>query len=225
MISITKEIPIVEKRDAALIKLRCLYECYPDDSSVMFWKQNGGDAYISLTDGNMIIYNKNADIEELSEFVSVLSPCCVFSDLETLKAIRKVPKEEIYVYSIKAQKCEERKSDELSSKELYSLLDVDGLSLPEYPFFAVDYCRRKNLGFADYFAIKEHCAAISFNSGNFAIMNGIASHKKGYGSISLKNILSKNAGRDFLVCCREKVKIFYEKNGFVFLYKAGYWVK
>jgi len=225
MISITKEITKVDIKDAALIKLRCLYECYKDDSSVMFWCQNGGDAYISLTDGNMIIYNKNADIKELSEFVSVISPCCVFSDLETLKAIGKAPNEEIYVYSIKAEKSEKTKSDELSSDELYSLLDVDGLSLPEYPFFAVDYCRRLNKGYADYFAIKGLCAAISFNTGRFAIMNGIASHKKGYGSIALKNILSKNEGRDFLVCCREKVRMFYEKNGFQFLYKAGYWVK
>lgn len=225
MISITKEIPRVEERDASLIKLRCLYECYKEDSSVMFWCQNEGDAYISLTDGNMIIYNKNADIEELSEFVSVISPCCVFSDLETLKALGKAPKEDIYVYCIKAQKSDSAQSDELSSKELYSLLDVDGLSLPEYPFFAVDYCRRLNMGFADYFGLKGTCAAISFKTGRFAIMNGIASHKKGYGSIALKNILGKNEGRDFLVCCREKVKMFYEKNGFEFLYKAGYWVK
>ena len=56
-------------------------------------------------------------------------------------------------------------------------------------------------------------------------MNGIASHEKGYGSIALKAILSKNDGKDFLVCCRERVKPFYEKNGFKFLYKAGYWVK
>ncbi len=225
MISITKEIPKVDIKDAALIKLRCLYECYKDDSSVMFWCQNEADAYISLTDGNMIIYNKNADIKELSEFVSVISPCCVFSDLETLKAIGKAPKEEIYVYSIKAGKSEETKSDEMTSDELYSLLDVDGLSLPEYPFFAVDYCRRLNMGFADYFGLKNTCAAISFSSGDYAIMNGIASHKKGYGSIALKSILSKNEGRDFLVCCREKVRMFYEKNGFQFLYKAGYWVK
>ena len=83
------------------------------------------------------------------------------------------------------------KIDGVSEDEIYSLLDVDGLSLPEYPYFAVDYCRRLNLGFANYFAIKDKCAAISFNTGDFAIMNGIASHKKGFGGVALKNILAK----------------------------------
>ena len=104
-------------------------------------------------------------------------------------------------------------------------MDVDGLSLPDYPHFAVDYCRRKNLGFAKSFAIKDKCAVITFNSGDTAIINGLASHEKGYGSIALKGILQKNYGKAFLACCRDSVLPFYLKNGFIKLYNAGYWVK
>ena len=119
----------------------------------------------------------------------------------------------------------ETEGDCLSSREIYDLLNVEGLSLPEYPYFAVDYCHRLNHGFADYFALKNKCCAVTFNCGDEAIMNGIASHQKGMGSIALKGVLQKNYGRDFLVCCRDSVLEFYKKNGFVHQYYGGYWVK
>jgi hypothetical protein len=145
--------------------------------------------------------------------------------METLQKIGKTADENINVMFRKADISGETESDELSSRELYDLLNVNGLSLPEYPYFAVDYCHRLNHGFAKYFALKDKCAVISFNSGKYAIINGLASHEKGYGSIALKAILQKNHDKEFLVCCRDSVKGFYQKNGFKKLYNAGYWVK
>ena len=52
-----------------------------------------------------------------------------------------------------------------------------------------------------------------------------AAKEKGFGSVALKGIMQKNKGRSLLVCCRDKVKGFYEKNGFKELYYTGYWVK
>ena len=210
---------------AESIKIRCLYDCYKDDDKVLFWKQDRGTAVISMTDGNMIIHNNGADMEELKEFCDVLSPACVFSDYDTLCKIGRKPKERINIMSRFCDIEGETVGDALSSKEIYALLDTDGLSLPEYPYFAVDYCRRLNRGSADYFAIRESCAVITFNSGENAIINGIASHKKGYGSVALKAIIQKNRGRQLFVCCRDKVKGFYEKNDFKPLYYGGYWVK
>ncbi len=225
MITLVNQLPFIDSLSAEAVKLNCLYESYKDDSSVMFWVQDNDKAYISMADGNMIIYATKPDFDELSHFVSVLNPACVFSGLETLKQIGKAPRENINVMYRKADIEGESVSDNLSSKELYRLLDVDGLSLPEYPYFAVDYCRRLNGGFAKYFAIKDKCAVITFNCGDYAIINGLASHQKGYGSIALKGILQKNYGKHFLVCCRDSVKGFYQKNGFKKLYNAGYWVK
>ncbi|MBE6777031.1 MAG: hypothetical protein E7542_02835 [Ruminococcaceae bacterium] len=225
MITLVNQLPFINSLSAEAVKLNCLYESYKDDSSVMFWIQNDNNAFIAMTDGNMIIYANEPDFDELSHFVSVLNPACVFSDLETLKQIGKAPRENINIMYRKADIEGESVSDNLSSKELYRLLDVDGLSLPEYPYFAVDYCKRLNHGFAKYFAIKDKCAVITFNCGDYAIINGLASHQKGYGSIALKGILQKNYGKHFLVCCRDSVKGFYQKNGFKKLYNAGYWVK
>lgn len=225
MISLTDSIPRPTLPNAELIKLNCTFDCYGDTDTALFWRQDNDCAAIGMTDGNMVIYNKNADTEELSEFVSAIDPCCVFSDIDTLCRLSLAPEESVSVMRRAADIDGQTDGDCLNSREIYDLLDVDGLSLPEYPYFAVDYCRRLNRGRADYFAISGKCAAISFCTGGFAIMNGIASRQKGYGSIALKAILQKNHGRDFVVCCRQSVKGFYEKNGFCELYKAGYWVK
>lgn len=225
MITLIDKIPQMNNLSAEAVKIQCLFDCYKDDNSVMFWSEDGDKAVISMTDGNMIIYNNNADTEELCEFVAAVNPVCIFSDYETLRKIDRLPSENINIMYRKADITGETAGDNLSSKELYELLDVNGLSLPEYPYFAVDYCRRLNRGFANYFALKDKCAVITFNTENTAIINGIASRKKGYGSIALKAILQKNYGRDFLVCCRDKVMEFYTRNGFEKLYNAGYWVK
>lgn len=225
MISLINELPEFEGATAENVKIRCLYDCYKNDDKVLFWRQDEGKAWISMTDGNMIIYNVCADFEELKEFCDVLSPACIFSDYDTLCGIGRKPRERINIMSRFCDIEYDTESDSLSSREVYDLLDTEGLSLPEYPYFAVDYCRRLNRGSADYFALRGKCAAITFSSGENAIINGIASHEKGFGGIALKAIISKNLGRTLFVCCRDKVKGFYEKNGFTPLYHSGYWVK
>lgn len=225
MIKLINKLPKTDRTSAEIIKIHCLYDSYKNDTSVMFWAQDDNKCVIAMTDGNMIIHNNNADTEELLEFVTVLSPACIFSDIKTLKALNRLPDENINVVYKMADIEGDTPCDELKSDEIYKLLDVEGLSLPDFPHFAVDYCRRKNLGFAKCFAIKDKCAVVTFNSGNNAIINGLASHQKGYGSIAIKGILQKNYGKSFFACCRDSVLPFYLKNGFIKLYDAGYWVK
>ena len=225
MVTLVNEIPDLKALNAEWVKIKCLYNSYKNDSKVMFWVQDKDRCVIALTDGNMIIYNIFADLEELSEFVDVINPACVFSDYDTLCKIGRKPKERINILYRKADIKGETEGDSLSSREIYDLLNVDGLSLPEYPYFAVDYCHRLNHGFADYFAIRDKCCAVTFNCGDSALMNGIASHSKGMGSVALRGVISKNYGRDFLVCCRDSVLEFYKKNGFCHKYYGGYWVK
>ncbi len=225
MITLVEKIPFLDYLSAEAIKINCLFESYKDDTAVMFWIQNENDAFISMTDGNMIIWANNPDYDELCNFVNVLNPACVFSDSETLEKIGKIPPENINIMYRKADVFNDLEGDSLSSKDLYELLDVKGLSLPEYPYFAVDYCKRLNKNKAKYFAIKDKCAVITFNCEKYAIINGLASREKGFGSVALKGILAKNYGKEFLVCCRDSVIGFYIKNGFKKLYNAGYWVK
>ncbi len=225
MVKLVENIPDLSPLSAEWVKIKCLYNSYKEDPKVMFWVQDTDKCVIAMTDGNMIIYNISADLAELRGFVDMLSPACVFSDYDTLCGINRKPQEKINIIHRRADIEGETKGDSLRSDEIYRLLDVEGLSLPEYPYFAVDYCHRLNGGFADYFGIRDKCCAVTFNCGKFCIMNGIASHQKGMGRVALKGIMQKNYGRDFLVCCRDSVLKFYEKNGFNRLYFGGYWVK
>ena len=140
MISLVENLPEINSLTAEWIKIKCLFDAYKNDDKVLFWCQDKDKAIISMTDGNMIILNIDADIEELKEFCDVLSPACVFSDYDTLVSIGRKPHERINIMHRKADIKSEIASDCLKSDEIYKLLDTDGLSLPEYEYFAVDYC-------------------------------------------------------------------------------------
>lgn len=224
MIRLISELPEIGEPNVEYLKIKCLFDCYKDDDRVLFWSQDGG-AFISMADGNMTLKSGGGDLGELKEFISVLSPDSLFSDYGTLKALKLKNIKAANVMYRKADIGGETAGDSLSSKDIYGILNVKEFTLPDYPYFAVDFCRRLNRGHAEYYAVRDKCAAVSFNSGNYALLNGIVSREKGMGSIALKAILQKNYGRDFLACCTDELTEFYEKNGFKKLYKAGYWWK
>ena len=115
--------------------------------------------------------------------------------------------------------------DRLSSKDIYEVFSAAGLDVPDYPHFAVDFCRRLNRGGASLWGIKNKCAAVSFNTGNYALLCGLASLEKGKGGQALEAIICKNGGRQMLLCCKPPLVGFYEKYGFKRLYIAGYKVR
>lgn len=225
MISVTENIPSVFCDSAELIKIRSLFECYSDSGSVMFWEQDDGRAFISMADSDMTVWNNGADTDELAEFVSMLSPNSVFGDAVTLEKIGLKPFSIACVMAANSENVGETEGDSVSSKEIYGIFDRAGLYLPEYGYFATDYCRRKNLGLLDSFALKEKCAAVWLKCGNYALLNGIASLEKGFGGIALNAVLKKNRGKRVMAYCRENVTGFYEKYGFSRLYEVGIWVK
>lgn len=225
MITLTDNLPESSEPNAEYIRLKCLYDCYKDDKDTLFWSQNWGEAYLSLASGDMTVFCENGDINEIKEFISVISPQSIFGSLKVLERIGLKDIHSVFVMSRKADILGETAGDSLKSREIYDILNVKEFSLPEYPYFAVDFCRRLNRGFADYFAIKDKCAAISFHTGNYALLNGIVSREKGLGTVALRAILQKNYGRELIVCCEENLIGFYEKNGFFKRYKAGYWCK
>ena len=222
MIRLTDSLPEVSEPNAEYVRIKCLYDCYKEDKDLLFWEQDGGRAYISLASGDMTVFCGDGDCEEIKEFISVISPRSIFGDLETLKKLGFSDIHSVEVLSRKADILGETAGDSLKSREIYDILNVKGFYLPEYPYFAVDFCRRLNRGLGGYFAIKDKCAAVSFHTGNYALLNGIVSREKGFGTLALNAILQKNYGRELIVCCEEKLIGFYEKNGFQKRYKAGY---
>lgn len=222
MISLVKVIPKLNLPLAEVIKINCTYNSYSDIS--LFWVQDTEKAVISMMDGNMVIYNAHANIEELREFISVISPVSVFSDANTLTQLFGQSYHKVCVVKSDNSFKSDIASDVLNSESIYKLLSVEGLELPQYDYFAVDFCHRLNHGGLKYFAIKDSCAAIGICDGQAVLVNGIASHKKGMGSVALKGLLSQYSATAVAVC-EKTIMPFYLKNNFNYSYDAGYWRK
>ena len=225
MIALSGSLPEITQPAAEYIRIKCLFDSYKDDRNTYFWIQDGGKAVISLADGDMTVYRTGEDTDELSEFINMMSPRSIFTSLETFKAVGIAPVKTVNVMCRISDVREETAGDTVSSKELYGILSAGGFDMPDYPSFAVDFCRRHNRGYADYFAVKDKCAAVSFHSGNYAVINGIVSLEKGMGGAALTAVLGKNTGRTVLACCEDNITGFYEKYGFYRLNRAGYWWK
>ncbi len=223
MIKLVSALPFLDYKRAECIRLNCINELYNDEA--LFWIQDEDKLFISMLDGNMTVFNNGGNLEEFMEFIRVISPSSIFSDSETLKGLSLGSFEENYVYSIEAAENSPLESHPYNSSAVYEIFKKAGLYLPPYNDFAVDFCLRLNKDKATCFYIENTAAAFSIKSGNYALINGIASLEKGKGSICLKGILLLNKGKTVLAVCKEGIKPFYEKNGFKFEYKSGYWVK
>ncbi len=223
MISLAINLKPISQCLAEAVKINCLYASYRDIA--LFWVQNGGDAVISMLDGNMTIYNRSADIAELREFIRVIAPSSVFSDSDTLTSLFGDDFHKVCVMKSEHLFKSDLQSDRLTSDQIYELLNVDGLTLPDYEHFAVDFCHRLNHGGLKYFSLKNTCAAIALFDLHCALINGIASHKKGMGSAALRGVLSSVDTKTALAVCEHHIKPFYIKNHFYHSYDAGYWRK
>lgn len=226
MIKLVNALPEVSKPTAEYIRIKCLFDCYKDDHDVYFWQQSGAETYISLSDGNMTVSYGGGNTAELAEFIKMLNPKTVFTDSVTFEKLEIQPTETVEVMA----RCADTSplSDmgyRLSSKDIYEVFSAAGLDVPDYPHFAVDFCRRLNRGGASLWGIKNKCAAVSFNTGSYALLCGLASLEKGKGGQALKAIICKNGGRQMLLCCKPPLVGFYEKYGFKRLYTAGYKVR
>lgn len=221
MISLTNEISEIKKCAAEAVKINCTYRLYNDIA--LFWTQNSNKAIISMLDGNMTIYNNGngADIDELRQFIKAVSPISVFSDCDTMTRLFGQGIHRVCVMKSEHRYQSEILSDRLSSGEIYKLLDTDGLKLPPYEHFAVDFCYRLNHGQLKYFALKDKCAAVTICDGQTLLLNGIASHQKGMGTVALKGVLSQS-NLPCLAVCEAQIKPFYEKNNFCHIYDAAY---
>ena len=211
MIKLVNALPEVSKPTAEYIRIKCLFDCYKEDPDVYFWQQTGEETYISLSDGNMTLSYGGGNTAELAEFIKMLNPKTVFTDSVTFEKLDTSTLSDM--------------GDRLSSKDIYEVFSAAGLDVPDYPHFAVDFCRRLNRGGASLWGIKNKCAAVTFNTVSYALLCGLASLEKGKGGQALKAIICKNGGRQMLLCCKPPLVGFYEKYGFKRLYTAGYKVR
>ena len=203
MIRLVNDLPEVSKPTAEYIRIKCLFDCCKEDPDVYFWQQTGAETYISLSDGNMTVSYGGGDTEELAEFIKMLNPKTVFTDSVTFEKLEIQPTETVEVMGLYIDTSTlSDMGDRLSSKDIYEVFSAAGLDVPDYPHFAVDFCRRLNRGGASLWGIKNKCAAVTFNTVSYALLCGLASLEKGKGGQALKAIICKNGGRQMLLCCK-----------------------
>ncbi|MBQ2316357.1 MAG: hypothetical protein II372_03555, partial [Clostridia bacterium] len=85
MIRLINALPNASERNLELTRIKCTYKAYSNDA--LFWIQDDFRVLACMLDGNMTIYNRNADLVELKEFITLIGPASVFSDIDTLMAL------------------------------------------------------------------------------------------------------------------------------------------
>ncbi len=224
MIRLISSLPeTADEQSVELLRINCLFEIYPDIA--LFWRQEQSETLISMIDGDMTVYGKGADIPELSRFVEFINPHSVFSDEKTLCGLGLKKALPVKAFRRFGNIPLRTSPDELKSDEIYELLSARGLNMPKPEAFMVDFCRRKNAGQLKAYAKRNCYAAISLSFKSSAVIQGIASRKKGGGSEALCGAVSQNEGKTVLACAREELSDFYIKNGFEYIYNAGYYVR
>lgn len=222
MIRLVKR-PKVSLDCAEAIRINELFKAYGDYA--MFWHQDGGKAVISMLDGDMIVSGKVADYQELSYFIAALAPKSIFSNTRILEGLGLLKNSlTVSVMLSEENYYVKEKSAVLSSKDVYEILKKAGFELPDYNYFATDFCLRLNRGRLNYFAIPETAVAIAIGKKNI-LVNGMVSLKKGCGRECLMGLISRLRPEKTFVCARKSVEGFYLKNGFKTIYEAGYWRK
>ena len=222
MIERADSLPLMRSPSAQGLKIRNVFSSYPEAE---IFSQNNGQAFISLLDLDVVIENLSCDIQELKSFLNFINPKSIFSDIETLRNLDLDNIEKVNVLITHNTQEVAYPSDILKSDEVYEMLKKGGFRLPDYEFFAVDFCRRLNKGTLKCFAMKNRCLAVTLNADDYCMLNGIVSFEKGFGTVALNSAIAQNNGKQMMVCCKDDLLKFYYKNGFFKIYEAGYWIR
>lgn len=222
MIRLTDKLSIYPS-SAALMQIYCLKSAF--DGSVLkadLWVQEKDDkitAVIGRSSGRIYIHAEDFGFEELKEFINTIGYSEIFCSKAVAISLR-LNIQNTFVALCKKD-CAKSVCENavISTKELYNklLLGKDGdISLPDFEYFAPDVSHRLR-HFGAVAIANEHGATLAFCCKYGGVINGIAVDKKlrgcGEGSMLLSKTISA-VGGDIFVCCNNKNKEFYIKNGF-----------
>lgn len=223
MINNTDSLPRFHTPSAEAIKAQNLFGAYKEQ--MRLFSQDTTGAAITFLDGNAIILG-TVEPREAKSFLRFIRAKSVFSAADNLTALygeNGYEKLNVLILRHPPQMAPGSFGDDLSSREIYEILNVPEFTLPPYEYFATDYCRRKNHGLIKVFAKRDICAAITIESENYRLIEGIVSRQKGRGGALLQAAVCGR--KPVLTVCRNGLIPFYTKFGFEPLYTAGLWRK
>lgn len=231
MITLIKEIPHVEKPNAAYAKILCHHAAYGEYEKIaLFWQQTDDNgkltALISSVDNEFTLYFKNGDTEELLSFLKVVSPNGIFTDHETACCFGF----EVLIPCTSLVKLPPHNSPN-KIENTYCGIDyvcdtlAERLNIGDKQAAHADIAHRVRHNCAAY-VTSDHSAGVIIYSGDLAVINGIAVKSgmasKGLGSATLNRLLECVRNRTVFACARDYNVPFYLKNGFEIDEKAAY---
>jgi GNAT superfamily N-acetyltransferase len=168
----------------------------------------------------MTLYCKDGNLEEIWDFIKVISPKRVFTEKENIARSCDLKVKQVFLKKLPIK--EAVFTPNVSLKELYDKLlsGQDGdVALPSFENFCGDISHR--LRHEGAVAILRDCgAALCFLFEGGGIISGISVdptyRNKGFGS-QLLNEVCEVTGGDIFACTNENNKEFYIKNGFEML--------
>ncbi len=227
MIKYVKSLPDFKVDKISIAKILSLYRAFGGTSLAPdFWIQETEgkvSAVLCLYGSEMTVYCHNADLDEIRDFIKVISPKSVFTEKEN--ALFKASNLKS-VFLREFSKSKTLAENNVSLKELYAGLSLgfDGdIYLPSFEAFAGDVSHRLRHGSGIAIA-KDYGAALCFLFDGGGIINGIAVDKNfrhnGFGSKLLTEISSLAGGKIF-ACTERQNQDFYIKNGFSHIGEAA----
>ncbi|MBR4909774.1 MAG: GNAT family N-acetyltransferase [Clostridia bacterium] len=223
MINKTDSLPLFDTPSAEAIKTENLFYAYKDQ--LRLFSQDTTGAVIALLDGNAII-SGTIKPDEAKSFLRFTGAKSVFSTSDNLCKLygeNGYEKLNVLVLWRPPLLAPGNFGDDLSSRDIYGILNVPEFNLPPYEYFATDYCLRKNHGLIKVFARRDICAAITLEGEKYRLLAGIVSRQKGRGGALLQAAVCGK--KPVLAVCRDELIPFYAKFGFEPLYTAGLWRK
>lgn len=229
MIKFADTLPYFDADKISAAKILSQYKAFGGTKiSPDFWIQETQGvvtAAISLYGGEMTLYCKGGDLDEIWHFIKVISPKRVFTEEENLTGPCNTGGKLVFLKKLPLN--EGFQSVNPSPRELYDklLLGTDGdVALPCFEDFCGDISHRLRHGGA-VSIVKDYGAALSFLYAGGGVISGISVDKsyreRGMGSQLLGEICEATGGNIF-ACTDEKNKDFYIKNGFSYIGDAVY---
>lgn len=220
MIKSLKVLPDVFGENPESVKFLGNYDVYRN--SAKFYTDLKGSFALCILDLNAVICGEPENYEELNEFLKMSGVKSVFSGSYILKGLEFKNAKIVSVYKKSADLSASLESDGFKSDEVYEMLLKGGFPLPEFEYFAVDYCRRKNNKNAFVFGKRNEFLSLGLKHKNVCLINGVVSFKKGGGRKALKGLEAVSGCEKILACCTEENEGFYEKCGFKKIGNAVY---
>ncbi len=211
---------ITSPADVQELKIALAAEIYPDIA--LFW-QNDTGALVSALSGDAVL-SGDFDRDELLSFLGITGMRSVFCDEKTADMLYPFWQGERLSVFAKQNGCNTRTEPACApnSLEVYDFLKAGGFTLPDYPDFATDYCRKANRGALVCAFLPDRYAAVAQKCCGAALITGVVSCKKGMGTAAISELLKDSRIKTVFAAAKKELAPFYIKNGFKEVYKAAY---